>query len=104
MEQKKGYHENNFYNLSKNYHRLYFHLCQGKTVVGFVNYQFRGMEGKHPPSRDTCKIVRRNPYDISFGARGIEYGSISDYFADKETEYNLFLSECERMNVEWIVP
>jgi hypothetical protein len=92
----------NFYFLSKEYKVLYDLLCEGYEIAAFVDYQFKSLEGKYPPSRDICRVRRRSEYDIDFGARGISYGSVSSYFKDKKTEFELFLSECERMNVEWI--
>ncbi len=91
-----------FYNLSNNYELLYKNICDGNEVACFVDYQFRGLENKYPPSRDICVVKRRKEYDIDFLVRGMSYGSVSDYWKDKNTEKEVFLSECERMNIEWI--
>ncbi len=91
-----------FYNLSKDYELLYSKICKGNEIACFVNYSFRSLEGKHPPSRDICLIRRRKEYDIDFLARGISYGSVSDYWKDKNTEKEVFVSECKIMDIEWI--
>lgn len=91
-----------FYNLSKDYELLYEKICDGNEVACFVNYNLRGFEDTHPPCRDICVIKRRKAYDIDFLARGISYGSVSDYWKDTNTEKEVFLTECERMCVDWI--
>jgi len=89
------------YNLSKDYEELYKMLCKNNTVVvGFVDYNFQNSTA--PPSRDVCKIRRFKEYDISFGARGIGYGSVSDYFKATKTEKEVFLEECKMLNLEYI--
>lgn len=97
MENKKQ-----FYNLSKDYELLYTKICAGSEIACFVNYNFRSLEGKYPPSRDICLIRRRKEYNIDFLARGISYGGVDDFAKNKYSEKELFLSECKRMNVEWI--
>lgn len=97
MENKKQ-----FYNLSKDYELLYNKVCEWNEIACFVNYSFRSLEGKYPPSRDICLIRRRKKYDIDFLARGISYGGVSDFGKNTHSEKSLFLSECERMDVEWI--
>lgn len=97
MENKKQ-----FYNLSKDYELLYTKICEGSEIACFVNYNFRSLEGKYPPSRDICLIRRRKEYNIDFLARGISYGGVDDFAKNKYSEKELFLSECERMDVEWI--
>lgn len=92
------------YNFSKDYSKLYKLLCSGIEVAGYVDYQFRTSVGKYPPSRDLCKIKRRGEYDIYFGVRGIEYGSVSEFHKKEDSELELLKLECERMNVEFIVP
>ncbi len=91
---------NSFYKLSKDYDLLYQHICQGHIIAAFVDYNFVG--STTPPSRDICKIRRFKEYDIQFGSRGIGYGDVTDYFKGTHSELNLFLSECSRMNLEWI--
>ena len=92
------------YNLSKDYFHLFRLLCDNKKIACFVNYQFRSLEGKYPPHRDLCIAKRNSQYDISFGSRGIEYGSVSSFERNKANEFDLFKIECDRMNVEYIVP
>lgn len=91
-----------FYNLSKDYELLFDKICEGIEIACFVDYSFRSLEEKHPPCRDICLVRRRKEYDIDFLARGISYGSVCDFDKDEHSEKNLFLSECKRMNVEWI--
>lgn len=90
------------YNFSRDYVQLHELLCDGFIAVGFVNYSFNGSEAAI--SRDVCKIRRFDAYDIQFGARGIGYGGVSDYLKDTKTELDIFIEECERMELDWINP
>ena len=92
------------YKLSKDYFQLFQLLCSEKEIACYVDYQFRAHVGKFPPCRDICKAKRRSQFDISFGSRGIEYGSISTFERNKGNEFDLFKIECERMNLEFILP
>ena len=94
--------KNNFYNLSTDYNLLYDNICKGNKIACFVNYNFRVLEGKYPPCRDICLVVKTTDFDIDFLARGISYGMVSDYFKDSYTEKEVFISECKRMELEWI--
>ena len=88
------------YNLSKNYEQLYKLICEGLVAACFVDYSYSGDD---IPSRDIAKC-RKYDERISVGVRGCEYGSVSRYdqLRTGETEKELFIKECERMNLEWI--
>lgn len=92
------------YTFSKDYQKLYELLCNGIEVACYVDYQFRTSVDKYPPSRDICKAKKRGEYDIYFGVRGIEYGSVSEFHKEEDSEFELLKLECERMNVWFIVP
>jgi hypothetical protein len=91
------------YKLSKDYNLLFDKLVVGEELVGFVDYQFTSLKGKYDPSRDVCKIIRKGQFDINLGARGISYGSISELFSDTHSELELFVLECKRLNLLWII-
>ena len=98
MEKSK----NEFYNLSKDYDLLYDNIYEGNKIACFVNYNFRGLEDKYPPCRDICLVTKKKDFHIDFLARGISYGFVDDYFKDNHTEKEVFISECKRMELEWI--
>lgn len=91
------------YRLSKDYDVLYKLLTGDFIAVGFVDYRFHGEDESIPASRDVVKIRRNKEYDISISARGIQYGGVDRYFKGlQKTERQLFVEDCERMNLEWI--
>jgi len=87
------------YTLSKDYEKLYELICQGHIAACFVDYSYRD---DSKPFRDIAKIRRFEEYDIQVGARGIEYGSIRTFHKEEGTEKQLFIQQCQRMNLEWI--
>jgi hypothetical protein len=87
------------YKFSNDYDLMYFYLLQGNEIICYVNYQYSKSD---TVMRDICRCKKFKDYDIKFLARGIQYGDVSDYFKDKHTEKELFIIECERMNLEWI--
>lgn len=89
------------YNFSRDYVQLYELICDGFVAIGIVNYKWHGTDT--PLSRDVCKI-RKNEFDISFGARGIQYGGVSESEARRSNEKDEFIKECERMELDWINP
>lgn len=93
------------YTLSKDYEKLYQLVKSGETVVCFVDH--RWVDGEI--SRDICKCTYSAEYeDFVFGVRGTQYGGVYSFSLEDpgnwDEEKKLFLSECQRMNVEWIVP
>lgn len=88
------------YNLSKDYSRLFELICNDVKVPCYVDYRFSNDDKKS--SRDICQCKRWNEYDIKIGARGIQYGGVDVWCKDRGTERDLFVQECERMNLEWI--
>ena len=89
--------------LSRDYEHLYDLICDGHTIVGFVDY-FAGVEkfeGKH---MDVCKIKKFQDYEIEFFVRGICYGSVRYYNKDNGTEKELFIDECVRLKLEYYTP
>ncbi len=89
------------YNLSKDYELLYKKICEGHEAFCLVNYDLR--DGKEP-LRDPAKVRRFGEYDIQVGARGIGYGDVRTFHKDRGTEQELFIKECQRMNLEWVLP
>ena len=93
---------NKYYNLSKDYKLLFKLLCLDNDIVAYVDYLFESLKDKYIPSRDICVIKRKKAFDISFGVRGKEYSTITDFFSDSHSEYEIFVAYCENMNLEWI--
>lgn len=88
------------YTMSRDYEALYKHLCDGHDVFGLVDY-----EGFTQTVRDVVHIRRHGPWDISIGARGITYGEVRRYHSENyETEFDAFVAQCSRANLEWVVP
>ena len=90
---------NNMYKLSKDY-KLLYELIQKGNVVCFVDYNFYRDNSK--PSRDICQC-KKKAREIVFVSRGHEYGSVSDWNIDeKHSELDLFIKECQSLNVEFV--
>ncbi|MEH0153756.1 hypothetical protein V6R21_06380 [Limibacter armeniacum] len=83
------------YNLSKDYNTLYQHVCDGKVAACFVDYD---------GFRDICQIIKYRDYDISICCRGIGYGNVRTFHRKRGTEKELFIAQCEKLNLEWIKP
>jgi hypothetical protein len=89
------------YNTSRGYHGLYQLVLAGVQIMAYADYSY------HPgdkPLRDAVVIRRLGKYDIKIVARGIEYGSVSPWHKDQGTEEALFIKQCKRLNLEWILP
>lgn len=87
------------YTLSKDYNLLYELVKDGNEIPCWVHYA----------RMDTIDICRcRIPYgkQIDFGVRGHVYGGVDEdapkYF--NITEKELFIKECEMLQVEFILP
>lgn len=93
--------KNNRYTLSKDYKYLFQMICDGLIAVAFVDYNFRNND---LVMRDICKIERIAPYTIQIGVRGMAYGGFCQFDSAYGSEKELFIKDCERMNLEWIVP
>jgi len=52
--------------------------------------------------RDFVRVVKLDFYDIIIGVRGCTFGNVSLFQRKEDTEANLFIKECERLNLEWI--
>lgn len=93
----------NKYNLSKDYEKLYNLILDGSIIAGYVDYQFASLVGKCEPSRDVCNIKKIDK-TIIIGARGIQYGGVDNYEIKhfKKSEKELFIIDCNRMNLEFI--
>ncbi|MDV3673641.1 hypothetical protein CMU49_02415 [Elizabethkingia anophelis] len=94
---------NKYYNLSRDYSKLY-DLIRNKTlIVCFIDYYGRYREeNDYPPCRDVAKINYRSDNDIDIGVRGISYGGIGDFGKQNRSSKERFIEECESLNLEWI--
>lgn len=90
------------YDLSRDYGLLFDKLCEGYCIVGFVDYNFTSLKDKYPPSRDVVSIKRRAEFVISIGVRGIQYGGIECWHKYQGKERDVFIKECESLNLEWV--
>ena len=99
------------YKLSTDYSKAYKDLYVGGFLICFVDFRFRGEPSTESPSRDIC-MCKLKQYEISFTARGIEYGSIDlrhNVFglknknkSDEEIQKD-FEKECERMKASFLL-
>lgn len=81
------------YHFSRDYEKLFNLIVRGFIAVGFIDYNFpNSMKVK---SRDICRIKITHEDNIDFGVRGIGYGS-SDF------DIHNFITECEKLNLDWI--
>ena len=81
---------------------MFSYLIMGNDIFCLVDYDFY-KDGKEP-IRDVCRCRRFKEFDISFGSRGIGYGSVNYWEKDRGTEKELFIRQCESMNLEWVLP
>lgn len=90
------------YKLSKDYELMYDYLIKGNDIFCLVDYDF--FRDNREPIRDVCRCRRFDEYSIDFGARGICYGDVRNFHKKEGTEKELFISQCKRMNLEWVEP
>jgi hypothetical protein len=89
------------YKMSRDYALLFDLIAVGHEVPCFVDYTFR--DNQQEVYREICRVRRRGKFDISFGARGIDYGDITSWHKENgERETDAFFDLCERLNVEFI--
>ncbi len=87
------------YPLSRDYSKLYSLICRGFRAAAFVDYVLNDQQ----VARDICSVRRRDAFQISIAARGIEYGGIFRFQqSDGIGEADLFCKHCEAINLEWI--
>lgn len=99
------------YNLSKDYELLLECLKQGLQAACFVDKKFHPYKEGDKVYRDIARIRRKEAWDMDIAARGVSYGGLSKWHKD-DTNYNpkkyneleAFKIECERLNLEWIMP
>ena len=91
------------YRLSRDYHALFRLISQGMIIAAFVDYRFYCED--MPATRDICKVGYRGPWQTRIFARGIGYGGLEPWYADRgEDELTCFSKHCTAMNLEWIKP
>lgn len=90
------------YKLSKDYETLYAFIENGHTPVAYVDYHFTS----DILVRDLCQVKLSKDKSINFTARGIGYGGVDVWLVDnKQSSMKIeFIKECQRLNVEWILP
>ena len=82
--------------LSKDYEYLYEEVCKGNEACCYV---------KDSTIRPMCRCKKTEMFnDIMFSTRGIQYGGVDSYeWEAKSEQKTLFLQECERLDVEFVV-
>jgi hypothetical protein len=89
------------YRMSRNYTELFELICIGHEIPCIVDYFFRDDDVRK--YRDICRVRRFAEFQISFGSRGVEYGSISSWHKENgEREIDYFVELCKSLNVEFI--
>ncbi|MCY9861532.1 hypothetical protein OTK49_03245 [Vibrio coralliirubri] len=92
------------YNLCTDYKQLFSRVCSGEIIAGFVDYTSIDVNKVY---RDICKI-RLNDDSIEATVRGVCYMSVSDFdmvlCKGKLTLEEIFIKDCEKLNLGWIVP
>lgn len=83
---------------SKDYKKLFQFIVDGNTAVAYVDYDYRDGE----VARDICKVERRGEFFINIGVRGMAYGNVFEFQREEGTEEELFIKECEGLNLEWV--
>lgn len=92
------------YRLSRDYSALFQLVSKGMIIAAFVDYRFRG-DDDSPPMRDICAVKYRGPWQITISVRGIGYGGLDPWLADRgESEETCFARICAAQNLEWIEP
>lgn len=83
---------------------MFTYLIMGNAIFCLVDYDF--YRNRKDKLRDVCSCIRKSEGNITFSVRGIGYGGISDYEIkeSENSEIELFKQECERLNVEWVLP
>ncbi len=84
------------YQTSKDYSRLYDLICEGIEIACYVDYDSE--------FRDICRCRKFAEYDILFSVRGCIYSQISEWHKNMGSEKDVFIQECDSLNVEWIKP
>jgi hypothetical protein len=86
---------------SKNYEMLYRLILKGDSVVALVDYRFPDDDRNELPYRDPCRVSRLGNFRISISCRGTEYGGVYPWDDLKGSEIDIFIKECQRLNLEW---
>ena len=97
-----------YYNLSKDYEKLYDLISKGEVIIGFVDFLHE--KENLQPSKDVIQIKKiQGIRQIEIYCRGRCYGSVDEYLFDdipdnkKDTfEKEFFIKICKKNNLEWI--
>jgi len=87
------------YNLSTDYEELWSYVIKGHEPVCFVDSI---LFNERKSSRAVAMIKRHSEKDIDIGVRGRSYGGVTPF--DTAPEKELFISECKRLNLQWVRP
>ena len=84
--------------LSRDYEALYERLCNGGEALCYVNMKWPDGD----ILRDPCRVRRLKPFDIIISVRGYQYGGVEPFDQNGQSEKNLLLFECQRLDLEWV--
>jgi len=91
-----------YYNLSKDYKKLFEEICKGNEIVAFVDNRSM-FDDSQKPLRDVCSVKRWGPWLIYMSCRGTNYGHVYDYMKkDGRSEEDTFIIVCKSINLGWI--
>ena len=86
-------------NPSRDYNHLYKLISKGKQIIPcFVDHTFRDDSKIY---RDVACVKMRPDTTISIGVRGIQYGGVDSWHLKDNNGLELFIIECERLNLEF---
>lgn len=98
------------YCLSTDYALLYQWLCDGLTVVGFVDHESAQLsELSGTPRRDVCMIRRDAAWTITAWGRGIAYLSLYPWSAEgmhnphQFSEAEMLAADCRQLRLSFLV-
>ena len=89
------------YKLCSDYNELFDLIKEGEKVAAFVDYTFS--DSTHV-FRDVVAVRRDGPYQITIGVRGHGYGGLYPFNEKDGDEKELFIKDCEHMNLGWVKP
>lgn len=82
------------YKTSKDYEKLYKLVCEGFQAICYTDHYWTDMSA----TRQLC-LAHKHDYEITLENVHNLYARV-----DMHKQKDKFISECERLNLEWIEP
>jgi hypothetical protein len=92
--------------LSREYSRLYDILSDGEYEVAAYVDHISYVLDRRTVSRTICTIKKVGNLEIYASSRGVTYGCLDSFFDTEDEQANekeMFITMCEKLNLEWIV-